>query len=58
MKYLPFDKKKKIHLNNSTIVLGHKLAQSVKYGATDCTGKLIKTYTLSDLRQGGLNDRK
>lgn len=46
------------HINNSTVFLGHRLAQSVKYGATDCTGKLIKTCTLSSLRQGGLNDRK
>lgn len=53
---MPFEKK--MHLNYSTIFLGHRLAQSVKYGATDYPGKLIKTYTLSDLRQGGLNDRK
>jgi hypothetical protein len=29
-------RKRKIHLNNSSIPLGHRTAQSVKYGATDC----------------------
>ena len=34
---MPFEKKK-LHLNNSTVFLGHRLAQSVRYGATDGTG--------------------
>lgn len=53
---MPFEKK-----NTSKLFYHIPRSQTCPiclYAATDYPGKLIKTYTLSDLRQGGLNDRK